>query len=80
MVEIKVTFELFGRYPTTGDRSARGSAGKDFERTEGIESGADAGFRSRSGVGWSMAEEEGEGVEERKGGRERGENPRGVEL
>jgi hypothetical protein len=50
----------------TGNRSARYSAGKALERTDGIESGADAGFRSRFGVGWSEVEEKGERVEERK--------------
>jgi hypothetical protein len=31
--------------------------GRLWKGTDGIESGADAGFRSRSGVGWSEVEE-----------------------
>jgi hypothetical protein len=53
----------------TGNRSARYSAGKALERTDGIESGADAGFRSRSGVGWSVVKGKGEvcgGAEEKE--------------
>ena len=41
----------------TGGVPGRGGAGKAFAKDRGVESGADAGFRSRSGVGWSVVKE-----------------------
>jgi hypothetical protein len=58
----------------TGNRSARGSAGKALRRIEGIGSGADAGFRSRFGVGWSVGMGKGKGVVERKRGEKEEKN------